>query len=195
MKAQAFQGLLNLIKKNPGVAADAGISAALTTGMGLLSGDPGAALKYGAADFLFSYPATLAVRGLRPKQLVRTKNLATGAIKTEMPRSALELPVNIGASVLSGAAVSALDKPYMPPQDQVLQQQQILQQNLQRDLINKRDIGLLAGGSPNSYFPGTMLQAQGMENIYLRDALQDALNPQQINLAGIGRQMGEIVGV
>ena len=192
MKAQVFQGLLNLIKKNPGVAADAGISAALTTGMGLLSGDPGAALKYGAADFLFSYPATLAVRGLRPKSPVRTKNLATGEIKTEMPRSALELPVNIGASILSGAAVSSLDKPYMPPQDQVLQQQQILQQNLQRDLINK---GLLAGGSPNSYFPGTMLQAQGMENIYLRDALQDALNPQQIDLAGIGRQMGEIVGV
>jgi hypothetical protein len=192
MKAQAFQGLLNLIKKNPGVAADAGISAALTTGMGLLSGDPGAALKYGAADFLFSYPATLAVRGLRPKLPVRTKNLATGEIKTEMPRSALELPVNIGASILSGAAVSSLDKPYMPPQDQVLQQQQILQQNLQRDLINK---GVLAGGSPNSYFPGTMLQAQGMENIYLRDALQDALNPQQIDLAGIGRQMGEIVGV
>jgi hypothetical protein len=192
MKAQVFQGLLNLIKKNPGVAADAGISAALTTGMGLLSGDPGAALKYGAADFLFSYPATLAVRGLRPKSPVRTKNLATGEIKTEMPRSALELPVNIGASILSGAAVSSLDKPYMPPQDQVLQQQQILQQNLQRDLINK---GVLAGGSPNSYFPGTMLQAQGMENIYLRDALQDALNPQQIDLAGIGRQMGEIVGV
>jgi len=192
MKAQVFKGLLHLIKKNPGLAAYAGISAALTTGMGLLSGDPGAALKYGAADFLFSYPATLAVRGLRPKSPVRTKNLATGEIKTEMPRSALELPVNIGASILSGAAVSSLDKPYMPPQDQVLQQQQILQQNLQRDLINK---GVLAGGSPNSYFPGTMLQAQGMENIYLRDALQDALNPQQIDLAGIGRQMGEIVGV
>jgi hypothetical protein len=32
MKGQAFQGLLNFIKKNPGAAADAGISAALTTG-------------------------------------------------------------------------------------------------------------------------------------------------------------------
>jgi hypothetical protein len=32
MKGQAFQGLMNLIKKNPGVAADAGISAALNTG-------------------------------------------------------------------------------------------------------------------------------------------------------------------
>lgn len=192
MKGQAFQGLLNLIKKNPGVAADAGISAALTTGMGLLVGDPGAALKYGAADFLFSYPATLAVRGLRPKRTIRTKDLDTGVEKIETQRSKLELPTNIGASVLSGLAVSSLEKPYIPPQDQVLQQQQILQQNLQRDLVNK---GVLAGGAPNSYFPGTMLQAQGLENITLRNALQDALNPQPYDIAGVGRQMGAIVGV
>ena len=192
MKGQAFQGLLNLIKKNPGVAADAGISAALTTGMGLLAGDPGAALKYGAADFLFSYPATLAVRGLRPKAKVQIQDMATGKTRTENPRSALEVPANIGASVLSGLAVSSLEKPYIPPQDQALQQQQILQQNVQRDLINK---GMLAGGAPNSYFPGTMLQAQGLENVALRSALEDALNPQQYDIAGIGRQMGAIVGV
>lgn len=192
MKGQAFQSLLNLIKKNPGVAADAGISAALTTGMGLLAGDPGAALKYGAADFLFSYPATLAVRGLRPKRTIRTKDLDTGVEKIETQRSKLELPTNIGASVLSGLAVSSLEKPYIPPQDQVLQQQQILQQNLQRDLVNK---GVLAGGAPNSYFPGTMLQAQGLENTTLRNALQDALNPQPYDIAGVGRQMGAIVGV
>jgi hypothetical protein len=78
MKGQAFQGLMNLIKKNPGVAADAGISAALNTGLGLLSGNPGAALKYGAADFLFSYPATLAVRGLNPVRKVQVKDIATG---------------------------------------------------------------------------------------------------------------------
>ena len=192
MKGQVFQGLLNLIKKNPGVAADAGISAALTTGMGILAGDPGAALKYGAADFLFSYPATLAVRKLRPKPAVQLKDIATGKIRTENPRSALEMPANIGASVLSGMAVSSLEKPYIPPQDQALQQQQILQQNVQRDLINR---GMLAGGAPNSYFPGTMLQAQGLENVTLRNAVQDALSPQQYDIAGIGRQMGAIVGV
>lgn len=192
MKGQVFQGLLNLIKKNPGVAADAGISAALTTGMGLLAGDPGAALKYGAADFLFSYPATLAVRGLRPKSAIQIKDMATGKIRTESPRSALEMPANIGASILSGVAVSSLEKPYIPPQDQVLQQQQIVQQNVQRDLINK---GMLAGGAPNSYFPGTMLQAQGLESLTLRNAMQDAMNPQQYDIAGIGRQMGAIVGV
>lgn len=192
MKGQVFQGLLNLIKKNPGVAADAGISAALTTGMGLLAGDPGAALKYGAADFLFSYPATLAVRGLRPKSAIQIKDMATGKIRTESPHSALEMPANIGASILSGVAVSSLEKPYIPPQDQVLQQQQIVQQNVQRDLINK---GMLAGGAPNSYFPGTMLQAQGLESLTLRNAMQDAMNPQQYDIAGIGRQMGAIVGV
>ena len=192
MKGQAFQGLLNLIKKNPGVAADAGISAALTTGMGLLAGDPGAALKYGAADFLLSYPATLAVRGLRSKSPIQIKDMATGKIRTENPRSALEIPANIGASVLSGIAVSSLEQPYIPPQDQALQQQQIVQQNVQRDLINK---GMLAGGAPNSYFPGTMLQAQGLESLTLRSAMQDAMNPQQYDIAGIGRQMRDIVGV
>ena len=192
MKGQAFQGLLNLIKKNPGVAADAGISAALTTGMGLLAGDPGAALKYGAADFLLSYPATLAVRGLRPKSPIQIKDMVTGKIRTENPRSALEIPANIGASVLSGIAVSSLEQPYIPPQDQALQQQQIVQQNVQRDLINK---GMLAGGAPNSYFPGTMLQAQGLESLTLRSAMQDAMNPQQYDIAGIGRQMRDIVGV
>jgi hypothetical protein len=192
MKGQAFQGLLNLIKKNPGVAADAGISAALTTGMGLLAGDPVTALKYGAADFLASYPATLAVRGLRPKSPIQIKDMATGKIRTEKPRSALEVPANIGASVLSGIAVSSLEQPYIPPQDQALQQQQIVQQNVQRDLINK---GMLAGGAPNSYFPGTMLQAQGLESLTLRSAMQDAMNPQQYDVAGIGRQMRDIVGV
>jgi hypothetical protein len=192
MKGQAFQGLLNLIKKNPGVAADAGVSAALNTGLGLLSGNPGAALKYGAADFLFSYPATLAVRGLRPKAKRQMKDMATGEIITDNPRSKLEIPANIGASVLSGMAVSSLEQPYIPPQDQALQQQQIVQQNVQRDLINK---GMLAGGAPNSYFPGTMLQAQGLENITLRNALQDALNPQQYNIAGIDREMRAIIGV
>ena len=192
MKGQAFQGLLNFIKKNPGAAADAGISAALTTGMGVLAGDPVSALKYGAADFLASYPATLAVRGLRPKAKRQLKDMATGKIITDNPRSKLEIPANIGASVLSGMAVSSLEQPYIPPQDQALQQQQIVQQNVQRDLINK---GMLAGGAPNSYFPGTMLQAQGLENITLRNALQDAMNPQQYDIAGIGRQMRDIVGV
>jgi len=42
----------------------------------------------------------------------------------------------------------------------ISQPQQIMQQNIQRDLINQ---GVLAGrmGTPNAYFPGTMLQAQG----------------------------------
>jgi hypothetical protein len=139
MKGQVFQGLLNLIKKNPGVAMDAGISAALTTGMGLLSGDPGAALKYGAADFLFSYPTTLAVRGLRPKSAVQIQDMATGKIRTETPRSKAEMPANIGASILSGLAVSSLEKPYIPPQDQALQQQQIVQQNVQTRFNQQRD--------------------------------------------------------
>jgi hypothetical protein len=77
--------------------------------MGVLAGDPVSALKYGAADFLFSYPATLAVRGLRPKAKRQMKDMATGEIITDNPRSKLEIPANIGASVLSGMAVSSLE--------------------------------------------------------------------------------------
>jgi hypothetical protein len=159
--------------------------------MGLLSGNPGAALKYGAADFLFSYPATLAVRGLNPVRKVQVKDMATGKITEEIRRSAGDAREHWSVNTI-WLAVSSLEKPYIPPQDQALQQQQILQQNVQRDLINR---GMLAGGAPNSYFPGTMLQAQGLENITLRNALQDALNPQQYDIAGIDREMRAIIGV
>ena len=192
MKPGLFQGLLNLVRKNPDVVKDAGLSAALTTGMGLLSGDPGTALKYGAADFLASYPATLAVRRFRPKGLKEVKNLTTGKITIEPERSSLELPVNIGASVLSGMALSAMDQPAVQP-TQVSQQQQILQQNLQRDLINQ---GVLAGGVPNAYFPGTMLQAQGMEHTYVRDLVNEAMmGGPQVDMNQLRRDMGAIVGV
>jgi len=192
MKSGLFQGLLNLVRKNPDVVKDAGLSAALTTGMGLLSGDPGTALKYGAADFLASYPATLAVRGLRPKGKRQVTDLATGKTTIEPVRSGLELPVNIGASVLSGMAVNAMDQPVVQP-TQVSQQQQILQQNLQRDLINQ---GVLAGGVPNAYFPGTMLQAQGMEHTYVRDLVNEAMmGGPQVDMNQLRRDMGAIVGV
>lgn len=192
MKSGLFQGLMNLVRKNPDVIADAGMSAALTAGMGLLTGDPGAAVKYGIADFIASYPTTLAVRGLRPKGNRIVIDPKTGKQTTEVVRSKLELPANIGASVLSGLAVSSMDAPAPAPTN-VSQQQQILQQNLQRDLINK---GVLAGGMANAYFPGTMLQAQGLESTYVRDLVNDAMmGGPQVNIDQLGREMGAIVGV
>jgi len=62
-----FQQFLEFAAKNKDVARDALVSGGLNTGLSLLAGaDPGTALKYGLADVAASYPATLAVRRLRP---------------------------------------------------------------------------------------------------------------------------------
>lgn len=150
-KAGVFQGILNLIKRNPDVIKDAGISAALTTGLGALTGDIPGALRYGVADFAFSYPATLAVRGARPKPTRRVMDVDTGKVTEQPGRSSLELPANIGASVLSGMAVSALESPSV-----MGQQQQISQQIEQRSLINQLPLQY------QDVAPGTQFQTTGL---------------------------------
>ena len=188
-----FQRLLNFAVKNKDVARDALVSGGLNTGLSLMAGaDPGTALKYGIADVAASYPATLAVRKLRPGTTRLVQDPKTKKMVEEKLRSRLEMPANIGASVLSGIAVAGGEMPVTP--SNISQQQQIMQQNVQRDLINQ---GVLAGriGTPNAYFPGTMLQAQGMENVYLRQQLEEMMQPQQYNLGGIASNMGAIVGV
>lgn len=193
MKGQLFSRLLNFVTKNKDVARDALVSGGLNTGLSLLSGaDPGTALKYGLADVAASYPATLAVRKLRPGTTRMVQDPKTKKMVEEKVRSKLEMPVNIGASVLSGIAVAGGEMPVTP--SNISQPQQIMQQNIQRDLINQ---GLLAGrmGTPNAYSPGTMFQAQGLENTYMRQQLEEMMQPQQYDLGGIAANMGAIVGV
>lgn len=188
-----FQQLLKFSAKNKDVARDALVSGGLNTGLSLLSGaDPGTALKYGLADVAASYPATMAVRKLRPGTTRMVQDPKTKKMVEEKVRSKLEMPVNIGASVLSGIAVAGGEMPVTP--SNISQPQQIMQQNIQRDLINQ---GVLAGrmGTPNAYFPGTMLQAQGLENTYMRQQLEEMMQPQQYDLGGVAANMGAIVGV
>ena len=150
-KVGVFQGILNLVKRNPDIVKDAGISAALTTGLGALTGDIPGALKYGLSDFAFSYPATLAVRGMRPKPSRRVMDVDTGKVTTQPGRSSLEIPANIGASVLSGMAVSSMDAPsYMG------QQQQMMQQTEQRSLVNQLPMEY------QDLSPGTQFQMTGL---------------------------------
>jgi len=158
----AFQGILNLIKKNPDVIKEAGMSAALTTGIGALTGDIPGALKYGLADFALSYPATLAVRGLRPKPSTSVIDVKTGKLIEKPGRSALEVPANIGASVLSGIAVSSLDSPAV-----MGQQQQMAQQIEQRSMINQLPL------PEQNLSPGTQFQMTGLPPI---DNFQNLLN-------------------
>lgn len=189
-----FQQFLEFAAKNKDVARDALVSGGLNTGLSLLAGaDPGTALKYGLADVAASYPATLAVRKLRPGRTRMVQDPKTKKMVEEKVRSKLEMPVNIGASVLSGIAVAGGEMPSVMPSN-ISQPQQIMQQNVQRDLINQ---AVLAGrmGMPNAYFPGTMLQAQGLENTYARQQLEEMMKPQQYDLSGIAANMGAIVGV
>jgi hypothetical protein len=189
-----FQQFLEFAAKNKDVARDALVSGGLNTGLSLLAGaDPGTALKYGLADVAASYPATLAVRRLRPGTTRMVQDPKTKKMVEEKVRSKLEMPVNIGASVLSGIAVAGGEMPSVMPSN-ISQPQQIMQQNVQRDLINQ---AVLAGrmGMPNAYFPGTMLQAQGLENTYARQQLEEMMKPQQYDLSGIAANMGAIVGV
>lgn len=186
-KAGLFQGLLNLVKNNKGVIADAATSAGLTTGLGLLGGQtPVTAMKYGAADFALSYPATLAVRGLRGKPSRTLIDKATGKETIEPGRSALELPANIAASVTAGLLVDQTN-PAMQ------QQQQIAQQSIQRDVINQ---GMPLAGNPHAYSPGTMFQMQGMEPTYARSIMQQLMqqNP-GVDMASMEREMAQIVGL
>lgn len=188
-----FQQLLTFAAKNKDVARDALVSGGLNTGLSLLSGaDPGTALKYGLADVAASYPATMAVRKLRPGTTRMVQDPKTKKMVEEKVRSKLEMPVNIGASVLSGLAVAGGEMPLTP--SNISQSQQIMQQNIQRDLINQ---GVLAGrmATPNAYFPGTMLQAQGLENTYTRQQLEEMMQPQQYDLGNVAANMAAIVGV
>jgi len=193
-----FQQLLKFAAKNKDVARDALVSGGLNTGLSLLSGaDPGTALKYGLADVAASYPATMAVRKLRPGTTRMVQDPKTKKIVEEKVRSKLEMPVNVGASVLSGIAVAGGEMPSVTPSN-ISQSQQIMQQNIQRDRINHLiNQGILAGrlGMPNAYFPGTMLQAQGLEGTYMRQQLEEMMQPQQYDMSNIAANMGAIVGV
>ena len=200
MKGQLFSRLLNFVTKNKDVAHNALVSGGLNTGLSLLSGaDPGTALKYGLADVAASYPATLAVRKLRPGTTRMVQDPKTKKMVEEKVRSKLEMPVNIGASVLSGIAVAGGEMSVTP--SNISQQQHIMQQNIQRDSQNiQHDLinqGVLAGrmGTPNAYFPGTMLQAQGLEGTYMRQQLEKMMQPQQYDLGNVAANMGAIVGV
>lgn len=194
-KAGLFQRLLNFASRNPDVAKNALTSGALTTGLGMIGGLPAhEALAYGLADVGLSYPVTLGVRKLRPKPATKITNMKTGETRIQPGQSGLELPLNIGASVASGLLLDNVlggARNVMPTD--VSQSQQVMQQNIQRDLLNTELAGYLAGR--NSYMPGTMFQAQGLESTFMRDQLQEALQPQQFNLAGTAAVMGGIVGV
>lgn len=177
-----------------GIAGEAALSGAINTGANLAFGmDPLQALAYGGADALASGASIGLVRGLRPKgsRIVYEQNPKGGTIRREERiRSRLETPVNVAASVLSAAPVSALmGVPSMQGIDGA-QQAQILQQQNQRIAVNQ-DPNLLAG----AYMPYTNFQNLGMPSSQAK--IQQYMNDMgpSFDMAAHERGMQQILGL
>jgi hypothetical protein len=124
-------------------------------------GGPGVGVAYGAADFLASYPATLAARKLG-QNITKPVNILGQQVKPETLRGALEGGVNLGASLLSPLAVDPLlSRPQVEP-TVVSQEQQIMEQMAQRAAVNQMEV-------PQAVAPGTQFQMQGLESTFLRN--------------------------
>ena len=158
MAAQAalFERLLRAVKS---VAGPALTSGGLTGTLALISGaNPLQALAYGGADVLASGGSIAALRKLRPKAPIQITDTATGKITTQPGSSKLELPVNIGASILTSNAVGALMGDYpsaaqLEATSPLLQQEQQL---LQRSAINQLPV------EQQLVSPGTQFQMAGL---------------------------------
>lgn len=155
--------LARFAKANPDVATQVGAGSALAGGFGLLSGSLPAAVTYGAADFLASYPATLAARKLGQKYITKPVNVLGRTISPKALRGGVETVANIGASVASPIAVDAVLGRVLYPEPTVQsQQQQIMQEMEQRAAVNQ-----LQG--PQAVSPGTQFQMQGIEHTFLKN--------------------------
>jgi hypothetical protein len=150
MAGAAFGKLLKQI------AGPALTSGGLTGGLALLGGSsPLNALAYGVADAAASGGSLALLRKLRPNSY-RTqtlKDVDTGEVRTIQGTSKLEIPVNLGASIGTGALLSSALEGGNP------QSLQIAQQLEQRSVVNQLPLQQeLANLSP-----GTMSQVPGME--------------------------------
>ena len=177
-----------------GIAGEAALSGAINTGANLAFGmDPLQALAYGGADALASGASIGLVRGLRPKgsRIVYEQNPKGGTIrKEERIRSRLETPVNVAASVLSAAPISALmGVPNMQGIDGA-QQAQILQQQSQRVAVNQ-DPNLLAG----AYMPYTNFQNLGIPSSQAKIQQYMTDTGSGFNMAGYQKDMQQILGL
>lgn len=173
----AIGQLLRRAVTGPGagaVAKQALPGAALSAGVGLLTGGPVETLAYGAGDFLLNYPALRAARKFFPGKEQVIKDVATGATTKSYAPSTAENIINIGASLGSGALVSNILTPRVssvqPDAQQFLAQQsqqvipqiesqraQNAQQMIQRSYVNRLPLNQL------NLSPNTMYQMQGVE--------------------------------
>lgn len=132
---------------------------ALTSGFGMLSGGPQAALTYGATDVLGSVPATLMGRYLGKD------------IKNQSLRNVIEGVANVGGSLAGAELGGAIIQAGQP--------QQIAQQIEQRSMVNRSPLVEQAGNL--AY--GTQYQLTGLPDpTQFNQLLAQELNPMERQL-------------
>lgn len=158
-----FARLLAYASKNKDLVGNVATGSALAAGFGTMSGGLGAGLAYGLGDFALALPLTAAARKIRPGKSRRVE-VSPGKFEKEFVPSRLEAAANIGGSLLSPLATEAVAGGLLYPQQvtstQVSQEQQIMQQMMQRQGINDLQIA-------QAVAPGTQFQAQGIEQTFL----------------------------
>jgi len=159
-----FARLLGFAAKNKDVVGSVATGSALAAGYGAMGGGPGVGIAYGLGDLATALPLTLAARRLRPpKPTGRRIEVEPGKFEPEIASSRLEAAANLGGSLISPLATEIAGGLLYPPQPtptQISQEQQIMQQMMQRQGINDLQV-------PQAVAPGTQFQAQGIEQTFL----------------------------
>jgi hypothetical protein len=158
-----FARLLDYAKRNKDLVGNVAAGSALSAGFGMMAGGPAAGLAYGLGDLAVALPLTAAARKLRPPKTRRVE-VAPGKFEEELVPSRLETAANIGGSLVSPIATEAIAGRMLMPQavepTQISQEQQIMQQMMQRQAVNNLQ-------APQAVAPGTQFQAQGIEQTFL----------------------------
>ena len=179
---QGIQRLLQYLTKNKDLVANVGAGSAMTAGFGTIAGGPAQGLAYGLGDLATALPLTALARKVRPPKPSTTRFMkdAAGNLVPEMDYSRLETVANIGGSIISPIFTEAVARPLFAQQPEptaVAQEQQIMQQMMQRQVVNQLD-------APQAVAHGTQYQTAGIEQTFLddyRNRLQKQLaayNPQ-----------------
>jgi len=183
--------LLQYLTKNKDLVANVGAGSAMTAGFGTLAGGPTQGLAYGLGDLAVALPLTALARKVRPPKASTTRFAkdASGKLIPEMDYSRLETVANIGGSIVSPLLTEAIARPLFANQVEptaVSQEQQIMQQMMQRQTVNQLD-------EPQAVAPGTQYQTAGIEQTFLEDyrtRLQHQLASYNPQYAAALQQMG-----
>lgn len=155
--------LAELAARNKDVARNVGTGSLLSGAFGLLTGGPKAAAAYGAADFLASYPATLAARTLGNRYITKPLKILGSEIQPQALKEGLEITTNIVSSIAAPMVLDATVGKYLYPQPTAESQpQQIMQEMQQRSVVNQLEV-------PQAVAPGTQFQMQGLEHTFLKN--------------------------